>query len=150
MLVEADIGRWGVRHDSDEPAPGSKGRRHREMWVSMKSVSHFKIGISIELLLKMLLILNGIEYEKNHSLVELHDLVPTKYQSQLQMVYADVTRPASGFELVAVIKWDTDDSDDLAMLEDRDIDTVRGIFAYLDQDLMVSKKRYSWELIGTG
>ena len=66
------------------------------------------------------------------------------------MVYADVTRPASGFELVAVINWDTDDSDDLAMLEDRDIDTVRGIFAYLDQDLMVSKKRYSWELIGTG
>ncbi|MCY3886401.1 MAG: hypothetical protein OXG19_01655 [Chloroflexi bacterium] len=149
MLVEADIGRWGVRHDSDEPVPGAKGRQYREMWVSMKSVSHFNISISIELLLKMLLILNGIKYEKNHSLVELHDLIPVKYQSQLQMVYADVTRSASGFELVAFINWDTDDSDDLPVLENRDVDTVRGLFKYLDQDLIVSKKRYSWELIGT-
>lgn len=149
-LVEADIGRWGIRHDSDEPVPGAKGRRHREMWVSMKSVSHFNVGIAIELLLKMLLILNGITYEKNHSLVELHDLIPARYQSQLQTVYADVKRSVGGFELVAFINWDTEDSDDLPVLENRDVDTVRGIFEYLDHDLMVSKKRYSWELIGTG
>ncbi|MXW23498.1 MAG: HEPN domain-containing protein [Chloroflexi bacterium] len=138
-LVEADIGRWGIRHDSDEPVPGAKGRRHREMWVSMKSVSHFNVGIAIELLLKMLLILKGIEYKKNHSLVELHDLIPARCQSQLQTVYADVKRPVGGCELVAFINWDTEDSDDLPVLENRDVDTVRGIFEYLDHDLMVSK-----------
>jgi len=151
MLVEADIGRWGVRHDSDEPVPGAEGRRHREMWVSMKSVSHFNVGISIELLLKLLLILNRIKYERNHSLVQLHDLVPSKYQSQLQMVYSDVNHSsANGFELVAFINWGTDDSSDLPALNNRDVDTVRGLFEYLDEDLMVSRKRYSWELIGTG
>ena len=149
MLVEADIGRWGVRNDSDEPVPGAKGRRHREMWVSMKTVSHFNIGIAIELLLKMLLSLNGINYEKNHSLVQLHDLIPSKYQSQLQSVYEDVSRSVtSGFKLVAFINWDTDDVDDLPVLENRDVDTIRGLFEYLDQDLMVSKTRYSWEIIG--
>ena len=116
----------------------------------MKSVSQFNVGISIELLLKLLLILNGIKHEKNHSLVELHDLIPAKYQSQLQTVYADVNQSVDGFELVAFINWDTEDSDDLPALENRDVDSVRGILEYLDQDLMVSKKRYSWELIDSG
>ncbi len=150
MFVETDIGRWGVTHDSNEPVPGAMGRRHREMWISMKSVSHFNIGISIELLLKMLLILNGIKYDRSHSLVELHDLIPAKYRSQLQMVYTDVKRSASSFELVAFINRETEDSNDLPVLRNRDVDNVRGILEYLDQDLMISKKRYSWELIIVG
>ncbi len=151
MLVEADIERMGVGHDSDEPVPGAKGRRHREMWVSMKTVSHFNMGTAIELVLKMLLNLNGIRYEKNHSLLQLHNLIPATYQAQLQSVYEDACRSTiSGFELVAFINWDTDDCDDLPVLENRDVDTIPGLFEYLDEDLMVSRKRYSWEMIGTG
>ena len=149
LHVEAEIRRLGIRPDSDKPVPGAKGRRHGDMWISMKSVSHFNIGISLELLLKLLLTFNGIEYKRGHALVQLHDATPQKFQEQLQMVYKDaIQATSSGFELVAFIHSDTEDASALPTLENRDLGALRGFLAYLDEDLMVSKKRYSWELIG--
>ena len=52
MHVESEIKRLGIRSDSDDPVPGMKGRTHCDMWVSMKSVSHFNLGTALELMLK--------------------------------------------------------------------------------------------------
>ena len=42
--VEAGIRRHGIRSDGREEVPGIKGRTRHDMWVSMKTVSHFDLG----------------------------------------------------------------------------------------------------------
>ncbi|MXY66285.1 MAG: hypothetical protein F4206_01095 [Gammaproteobacteria bacterium] len=46
--VESEIRRHGIRSDSWEEVAGMKGRAHHDMWVSMKTVSHFNLGIALE------------------------------------------------------------------------------------------------------
>lgn len=149
--VESEIKRLGIRHDSDEQVPGAKGRRHHDMWISMKSVSHFNLGIALELMLKMILVLNDVEHRRSHSLVELHDLIPMKFQTQLESTYQDCKKNFPGrYELVAFINSATPDARSLPPLNNRDITTLRGFFAYFDEDVILWEKRYSYELINEG
>ena len=39
MRVESEIKSHGILSHSNEAVPGMKGRRHHDMWVSMKTVS---------------------------------------------------------------------------------------------------------------
>ena len=150
MHVEAEIRRLGLRDDSDDQVAGVPGRRHRDMWVSMKSVSHFNIGVSLELLLKLILILNDVQYKRSHGLVDLHDDIPLKFQRQLQSVYEDATDALAhvGLTLVAFVNSDTPDASGLPILENYDLTRIRNLFLYLDEDVLTATKRYSWELIG--
>ena len=52
--IEAGLRQHEIRHDGDE--------RQRDMWISKKTVSHFNLGIALELLMKMILSLKGVEY----------------------------------------------------------------------------------------
>ena len=149
--VESEIKRLGIRHDRDDLVPSVDGRRHRDMWVSMKSVSHFNLGVSLELLLKMNLLLNDIQYAHVHRLVGLYDLMPKKFQKQLDSVYQScLIAVPGGLEFVAFVNSETEEVDSLPQLENRDVKSIRGVFEYFDHDVMLSKKRYSWELIGSG
>ena len=150
--VESEIKRLGVRHDSDELVPGAKGKRHSDMWVSMKSVSHFNLGIALELMLKMILILNNVEHRRSHSLVELHDLIPMKCQTQLESTYQECRNSFldGRYELVAFINSATPDAKSPPPLENRDITTLRGFFGYFDEDVILWKERYSYEFINEG
>jgi len=148
--VESEIVRYRIRHDSEDPVPGMKGRRHRQMWVSMKSVSHFNLGIAIELLLKMILIMNNLRFPRTHSLIDLHDLMPPKLQKQLEHVFQDCRRSLRGYELIAFANSPSDDAAALPELPNRDISTIRGFLEYFDEDVILSEKRYSWELVSSG
>ena len=44
VLVESEISRQNIRYDSNDDVQGMNGRKHHDMWVSMKAVSHFKSG----------------------------------------------------------------------------------------------------------
>jgi len=61
MHVDSEIRRLGVRDDGDDAVQGMGGRTHREMWESMKAVSHFNLGTALELMLKLLLFLNNVD-----------------------------------------------------------------------------------------
>ena len=39
MYVESEIRRLGIRSDSKEEVSGIEGRKHIDMWVSMKTVN---------------------------------------------------------------------------------------------------------------
>lgn len=149
--VESEIKRFGIRDDSNEPVPNMQGRIHSEMWISMKSVSHYNLGISLELLLKLILILNKVGYKNTHCLVELYDLTPKKLQQRLEATYQKCrdTVPG-GYKLIAFVNTATPDPTTVPPLENRDISTLRGIFDYFDEDMILSEKRYSWELINKG
>ena len=44
--VESEINRLGLSCDHNDVVQGTKGRNSRDMWVSMKTVSHFNLGMS--------------------------------------------------------------------------------------------------------
>ena len=146
--VESEIKRHGIQHDNNALVPEMQGRRNRDMWISMKSVSHFNLGIALELLLKMILILNRVPYGRSHNLVKLYDSIPGKDQGQLESTYQDRIRAApKTYELVAYINSASPDPEVLPPLENRDIATLRGMLGYFDEEVMLAEKRYSWELI---
>ena len=147
--VEAEIRRHGIRSDGQKEVPGMTGRMHHDMWVSMKTVSHFNLSIAMESMLKLLLFLNRIPIPHHHRLAELHDAIPPKFQKQLEATYRDCrTVLPQGYELVAFINAATPMAP--TRPPDRDISSLRGFLEYLDDDVMLWQKRYSWELVNKG
>ena len=155
MHVESEIRSHGILSHREDAVPGMKGRRHREMWVSMKTVSHFNLGIALELMLKLLLYLNKIapteipQGKQGHFLTKLHDAIPKKYQVQLESTFqASRSVLPEGFELIAFIN--TSSPTPPPSPQDRDISSLRGFCEYFDEDMKWWEKRYSWELIDRG
>ena len=107
--VESELARHGIRSDGDDPVAGMKGRTHRDMWASMKTVSHFNLATALELMLKLLLFLNNVPLERipkgrRHLLTRLHDEIPEKYQKQLESTFqASRNVLPDGWELIAFI-----------------------------------------------
>ena len=156
MRVESELIRHGIRSDSDDPVPGMKGRIHRDMWVSMKTVAHFNLATALELMLKLLLFLNNVSLEgipkgRRHLLTRLHDEIPKKYQTLLESVFqASRSVVPNGWELIAFINTATPVLRAGSEPPNRDISCLRGLFEYLDEDALLWQKRYSWELVDKG
>ena len=109
MHVESEIVRCGICSDSEDPVPGMGGRTHVDMWVSMKTVSHFNLGTALELMLKLLLCLNNVSLSNvtskprhRHFLSKLHVALPKKFQNQLESTFqASRNVLPDGYELIA-------------------------------------------------
>lgn len=148
--VETEIRRHGIRDNSDDPVPEMGGRTHHDMWVSMKTVSHFNLGIALESMLKLLLFLNNVAIPHDHLLVKLHDKLPTKRQAQLEAAYqASRVSLRAGYNLIAFNNAGSPTSLPSGP-PNRDISTLRGFFEYFDEDVILWQKRYSWELVDSG
>ncbi len=145
--VESEIERYGIRDNSFDPIPGMN-RRHHDMWVSMKTVSHFNLGVALELLLKWLLICNKIDVPREHSLTTLYDALPQQCQQLLESTYLESTRvlPDGQSTMIAFINTASPErpSEDPP---NRELGTLRHLFEYFDEDVMVSVKRYSYEAV---
>ena len=155
MHVESEIKHHGIREDSEEEVSGMKGRRHLDVWVSMKTVSHFNLVIALELMLKLILYHNKINPtesfwgKERHFLTKLHDAMPKKYQDQLESTFqASRGVCPNGYQLIAFIN--TSSPALPSSPQNRDISTLRGLFRYFDEDMQLWQKRYSWELIDQG
>ena len=150
--VESEIRRHGLRDNSFDAVPGMNGRRHHDMWVSMKTVSHFNLGLALELMLKLLLCLNNVPLDKiprnrRHCLTKLHDAIPAKYQKQLESTYqASRGILPEGYELIAFINT-ASPTPTTPGPPNRKISSLRNFFEYFDEDVILWQKRYSWELI---
>ena len=129
----------------DEIVPGTNGRKHHDMWISMKTVSHFNLGISLELMLKFLLHLNSQgDKAHGHFLANLFDALPDKIQGQLANLYKKIQEEYP-YEMVAFINTKTPYVGPI--LRNRDIWSTKGFFEYFDQDIMWWEKRYIYEYI---
>ena len=147
MHVESEIRRHGLRDNSLDAVPGMQGRTHDDMWVSMKTVSHFNLGTSLELMLKLLLFLNKIPMPHHHDLIRLHDAIPAKYQKQLESTYqASRGILPEGYELIAFLNT-ASPAPATSDPPNRNISSLRDFFEYFDEDVLLWQKRYSWELI---
>ena len=150
MNVEAEIKRLDIRYDRHEVVPGMEGRTHHQLWVSMKTVSHFNLGTALELMLKLLLVLNQVPLEnfrnrEGHFLTNLYDAIP-KTHRHLESIYRESRR--GHMESFAFLMF-VNTAQQMAELKpewpSEKIWSLRGFFEYLDQDVMHWQKRYSWE-----
>ena len=156
ILVDSQIRGLGVRDDGDEPVPGMGGRTHRDMWESMKAVSPFNLGTALELMLKLLLFLSNVPLEtipqrQRHLLSKLHGAIPPKYQTQLESTYqASRSALPDGYELISWVNARPAAPSPQLQPANRDISTLEGFLEYLDEDVMLWLKRYSWESVDQG
>ena len=148
--VESEITRRGIQSEGQEVAPATGGRTHHDIWVSMKTVSHFNLGVSLELMLKLLVFLNNKNKDpipNHHCLIELLDAIPEKYRKLLEATFQDCMKVIpDGFEPIAFINSASPDPLDYSP-PNRDVGSLRGFLEYLDQDAMLHLKRYSYELV---
>ena len=82
ILVESEIKRLGIRHDSKGYIPSMKSRRYVDAWLSIKAVSHFNLGTSPELMLKIIMVNTGEDIQHTHTLVSLYDSLPTEWEEK--------------------------------------------------------------------
>ena len=158
VLVESEIKRHDIRNNSSEPVPGMNGRRHHDMWVSMKAVSHFNLGTALELLLKLLLHINNIPIKKcepseRHRLTKLYDamLDHPLLHKQLASTFLEVCRsPSSKRDNFMFKSKESDTEAPLPPPPTRNKTSLRDFFEYLDDDVMIWQKRYQWEHVKDG
>ena len=148
MHVESEIRRHRIRSDSADAVPDMQGRKHRDMWASMKTVSHYNLGIALELMLKLILHLNDKPIPRGHCLAKLYGQIPEKYHDRLESTYRSVL-PADGLTLVAFAcsptHWTPPPSP-----RSKEISNLQGWFEYFDEDMKWWEKRYSWEALDGG
>ena len=152
--VEKEIKHHGIRNDSMDAVPGMKGRTHHDMWVSMKTVSHFNLGTALELMLKLLLFLDQVPLDtvpaaRRHYLSELHDAIPPERQEKLEVAYRESKSVLPDRTKLTALLITASTAPQTSSPE-RDISTLKGLFQYLDEDARLWEKRYSWELVDQG
>ena len=144
-LVESEIRQLGLRQDKPDFMQVINGRASGEMWLSMKTVSHFNLGVALELMLKLLLALQGKGFLPIHDLTKLYDDLPEPVQEWLESTYQDRLKMRHGYDLFAFNNQPQPPP--LPRLPDRDLSSLRGLFEYLDQDVRLFEKRYASELV---
>ena len=149
--VESEIRRHGIDDSKGDAAvPGMNDRTHHDMWVSMKTVSHFNLGSALELMLKLLLFHNNIPIPRAHFLTKLYDDLPAKDQRCLEATYqASTSVLPDGYKLIAFINTASPTIPPLGP-PNREISSLREFFEYFDEDVILWQKRYSWELVENG
>lgn len=159
-LVEAEITRRGITYDSSDFVPGMTGRKHQDTWISMKAVSLFNLGTALELLLKLLLLRNGVPSDKipkgrdGHDLTKLYDALCGATQDtlrkQLEWKYRSSRRDSADIvKLMFKPKESTTESIPPCP-PTSNVNSLRGFLEYLDRDVLMWEKRYTWERVEKG
>lgn len=116
--------------------------------LAKKIVSHFNIGIALELTLKLHLYIAGKTVPKHHKLKELYGQLPDQIQDDMENTFYECV-DGSRLQYVMLAAFNVfitakkpplSRPNSLASLED--------YLEYFDADFMLSKKRYTWEETG--
>ena len=147
--VESEIKRYELNCDHNEIVPRTGGRRNRDMWVSKKTVSHFNLGMALELMLKLLvwLLTKGEKIPQGHNLTGLYNKLEESTQNLLKEYYeaAKGVAPAD-WTLIALRNTDSPEEGD-GFPKKRNLNNLREALEYFDEDAKLYLKRYSYELV---
>ena len=141
--VESEVARLQLQSDSHTIVPDSGGRINRDMWISLKTVSHFNLGTSLELMLKLLLLLDDVPFEHKHKLVYLFDQLPEDKQTKLQISFSNLLGQSKGITLVGF--KNTKSAEVPQSPENRPLSKFRDFLEYFDEDVRLWEKRFSYE-----
>ena len=136
----------GAEHSSQSLMQGGRfdGFRRDVLWESLKSVSHFNLGIALELRLKGLLHLEHPEVPprtfKGHGLARLFSKLEDGTRKKLNAAYLEY-KEADDFELLTIrppgASWP----------ESPKVDDLLGFLEFLDTWVNIETARYSWETV---
>lgn len=152
-LIENEIARLKVTHGDLSPVGGASGWPSHSVWESLKTASHFNLATALELRLKCLLRLDGIEPPQGrdgHRLAGLHGLFGahgSTTEAELQRLFGQAAA-RHPFTLVAFLS-----TDGPAVPEGPGNRQLRGLadfLAYMDEDAELWRKRYAWERAAGG
>ena len=148
-LIEQEIRRLKVRQGDLSPVGGSTGWPSHSVWESLKTASHFNLAIALELRLKCLLHLHGVVPLKGfegHCLARLYGQFGDDERSTVDRLEEQFREATAEFPFNLFAFLSTDDDADVAVAPgDRELATLRDVFAYMDEDVELWRKRYSWE-----
>ena len=149
--VESEIRRLGIHGDSWETVSGMEDRTHHEVWVSMKTVSHFNLGVALELMLKLLLFRNSSDIPTIHSLTKLYDELPERDRQKLDSIHGDILRSSrEKFDMMVFVSKESQTAGLPPEPPSRRNYSLRGYFEYLDEDFKLWENRYLWERVRDG
>ena len=144
-LVESEIQRLGASFDDDRPIGGGPtGWPSYTVWESLKTASHFNLGVSLELRLKCLLKLKGITWpsgKDGHMLKKLYDLLRPEIANRL----AELFQESKGNAEIRL--WALNQSSTAPHPPVNPLNSLEDFFAYMDEDMVLWEKRYSWESV---
>ena len=164
--VEDEIIRLNLDSNRRDEVPNLGGRTHHDTWASKKNVSHSNLGTSLELMLKLVLYIEGTEYENKHSLIYLHDLVSKRRRDQLDSSFKSALGKSKGLEFVAFtneirlnrLTGSTPSGHTFvgppgtAPIAPKITQQkcLRECLEYFDEDARLFERRYQWEYIARG
>ena len=144
--IEEKIVDLRLKDNSFDFVPDMHGRRHHDMWTSLKTVSHFNLGVALELMFKYVLLLGKIEYEKGHKLTPLYHRIPEDARINIDTYYEKCLQTHQhGVLLIAFV--DTPNPSESEQPFKKSVETLEDLLRYLDEELKIWDKRYSWEYI---
>ncbi len=149
-LIEREITRLQVRYGDLSLVGGASGWPSHTVWESLKTASHFNLAIALELRLKCLLRLNAVKPPRGHRLAKLHDLLGTcraAAEAELERLYGQAMAEHP-FALVAFLS--THDPDAPEGPTNRPLQSLKDVFTYMDDDVQLWRKRYTWEDSASG
>ncbi len=146
-LVEGEIRRLDARWDIQAPIGREKGWPSQMVWESLKTASHYNLAVALELGLKCLLHLHGLESKiphgrKGHWLALLLQLIPEPTATKCQRLFRQAVEKHP-FQLIAFCSTKTSKAPNSP--NNVPLDTLEDFCLYLDGDAQLWKKRYSWE-----
>ena len=157
--VAAKVAMYSAVRTGARPPQHVRGAPHRATiavegratptWAAMKTVSHFNFGIAVELMLKLLLYAHGKDVEKGHNLSDLYDDLPPTVQEELDATYRNIRHKLIGTSaMIAHVSLPpSEPPPEPPPSLKRDLSSIRKFFAFFDQDVRLSGKRYSYELV---
>lgn len=142
-LVESEIQRLGARPDHNKPiGGGTKGWPSQAVWESLKTASHFNLGVSFELSFKCLLKLKAKKWhpgKDGHMLAKLYRQTPSEIAGRLTELFEESTRNC------AITLRTFMNSPTAPKVPTSQPNTLQEFCEYMDEEMALWEKRYSWE-----
>ncbi len=153
QLVEQRISSLGLRPDDSTSCAGPGSLPNNRIWESLKTASHYNLGVSFELSLKCLFVVWDVPIPRGpdgHSLVVLHNTLrqeSPETAGQLERLYQEASDEIGTMKFVA---FRSTTGKPPKPPRTPPIQTLQDICSYLDEDVMLATKRYSFETVGVG
>ena len=144
-LIEQELRRLKAKPGDLSPFGGETGWPSHCVWESLKTASHFNLGIALELRLKCLLQLHDMTPGKSNLLAAHLDHLRNGHSRTAVKLENLFRQAANNHPFKLEVFLTTDSPIALVRPRNRPLNTLRDFLVYMDEDVALFKKRYSWE-----
>lgn len=138
--AESEIKRLDDAEDRRAPRSERDPVRFGDTFLSLKTVSHFNLGIAIELLLKYFLRWEAQDVPRRHPMRDLYAALPESQRDALEALYHTVMPDTLAETIVTLSPYPKGDAP-----RGRRIHSFSAFLEYLDADMGIAKMRYVYE-----